>query len=229
MNQDKRVYYIISFIGIIPIIWLALLIAPLVDGGLVKIVNELPNSINHPFNITICENSMKSILIFLLSYGLGIGMYISTRKNYKRGKEHGSASWGSIRGINRKYRQLPESENRILTQNIRLGLNAKKHRRNLNTLVVGGSGAGKTLFYAKPNLLQASNNSYIILDPKGEILRNTGYLLEKEGFDIKVLDLVNMNLSNGYNPFVYLKTDNDVQKLVTNLFNSTTPKRKPKQ
>ena len=86
------------------------------------------------------------------------------------------------------------------------------------------------MFYAKPNLLQASKNcSYIVLDPKGEILRDTGYMLEKNGFDIKVLDLINMNLSYGYNPFAYLKSDNDVQRLVTNLFKSTTPKRKSKQ
>ena len=119
-----------------------------------------------PFNIEFCENSMKTILFFLLVYVVGIGAYVSTRKNYKKGKEHGSAKWGNPRVLNKKYKQLPESENRILTQNVMLGFDAKKHRRNLNTLVIGGSGAGKTMFYAKPNIMQASNNSYIILDPK---------------------------------------------------------------
>lgn len=137
MKQDNRIYIILTIIGIIPIIWLAILIAPSVDGGLVKIINELPKALNNPFNITICENSKKTILIFLLSYLIGIGAYFSTRKNYKKGKEHGSAKWGNIRAINKKYKQQPESENRILTQNVRLGLNAKKHRRNLNTLVIG--------------------------------------------------------------------------------------------
>jgi len=138
MNQDNsRIYVIISIIGIIPIIWLALLVAPIIDGGLINIINELPSALNNPLNIEICENSKKTILIFLLIYGMGIGMYFATRKNYKRGKEHGSAKWGNPKVINKKYKQLPENQNRILTQNVRLGLNAKKHRRNLNTLVVG--------------------------------------------------------------------------------------------
>lgn len=137
MNQDKRIYVIIFVIGIIPVIWLAILVAPIIDGGLINIINDLPLVLSKPFNIQICENSKKTILIFLLIYGMSIGLYFSTRKNYKKGKEHGSAQWGNARVINKKYKQVPESENRILTQNIRLGLNAKKHRRNLNTLVVG--------------------------------------------------------------------------------------------
>ena len=228
MKQDNRIYIILSIIGIIAVIWLALLIAPLTSGGLATIINQLPKKLQNPFNIEICENSIKTVLIFLLSYLIGIGAYFSIRKNYKKGKEHGSAKWGNTKEINKKYKQMPESENRILTQDVRLGLNAKKHRRNLNTLVIGGSGAGKTLFYAKPNLLQASNNSYIILDPKAEILRDTGFMLEQNGFEVRILDLINMNLSFGYNPFAYLETDNDIQKLVTNLFKSTTPKRKSK-
>ncbi len=138
MKQDNnRIYVILSIIGIIPVIWLALLIAPLLDGGLAKIINELPVALNTPFKISIVENSLKTVLIFLLIYGVSIGAYFSTRKNYKKGKEHGSAKWGNTREINKKYKQLPESENRILTQDVRLGLNAKKHRRNLNTLVIG--------------------------------------------------------------------------------------------
>lgn len=137
MKQDNRIYIVLSIIGIIPIIWFALLIAPLLDGGLSKIINELPIVLNSPFKISIVENSTKTILIFLLIYGISIGAYFSTRKNYKKGKEHGSAKWGNTREINKKYKQLPESENRILTQEVRLGLNAKKHRRNLNTLVIG--------------------------------------------------------------------------------------------
>ena len=137
MNQDKRIYIMMAILGIIPVIWLAILIAPIIDGGLIKIINELSSVLNNPFNIQLCENSKKTILIFLLIYGMSIGLYVSTRKNYKKGKEHGSAKWGNARIINKKYKQSPESENRILTQNIRLGLNAKKHRRNLNTLIVG--------------------------------------------------------------------------------------------
>ncbi len=150
MKQDNnRIYVILSIIGIIPVIWLALIIAPLLDGGLSQIINELPTAINTPFKISIVENSMKTVLIFLLIYGVSIGAYFSTRKNYKKGKEHGSAKWGNTREINRKYKQLPESENRILTQDIRLGLNAKKHRRNLNTLVIGRKWSRKNIILCK--------------------------------------------------------------------------------
>ena len=145
------------------------------------------------------------------------------KKNYRRREEHGSAKWGSAYKINKKYKQKPSSNNKILTRRVGIGINAKIHRRNLNTLICGGSGAGKTRFYGKPNIMQC-NTSFVVLDPKGEILRDTGYLLEDEGYEVRVLDLINMDKSHCYNPFVYLKNDNDVQKLVTNLFKSTTPK-----
>ena len=168
-------------------------------------------------------DSVKTVLVLLLCYGMGIGIYFSTRRNYRRREEHGSAKWGNARAVDKKYRQNPPSANKLMTQNVRIGLNAKKHRRNLNTLVCGGSGAGKTRFYCKPNLMQA-NTSFVILDPKGEIVRDVGKLLEKKGFEIRVLDLISMEKSHCYNPFVYLRNDNDIQRLVTNLFKSTTPK-----
>ena len=178
---------------------------------------------NHPFQIVWCEDSVKAVLVLLLCYGMGIGIYFSTRRNYRRREEHGSAKWGEARTVNKKYAQHPKSANKLMTQNVSIGLNAKKHRRNLNTLVCGGSGAGKTRFYCKPNLMQA-NTSFVILDPKGEIVRDVGKLLEAKGYEIKVLDLISMEKSHCYNPFVYLRSDNDIQRLVTNLFKSTTPK-----
>ena len=186
-------------LGLVPVIWFALLIAPAVSGGLSEIVSALPAAMNHPFQIVWCEDSVKTVLLFIAAYGLGIGIYLSSRRNYRRGEEHGSAKWGDPRAVNRK------------------------HRRNLNTLVVGGSGAGKSRFYAKVNLCQA-NTSYFILDCKGELLRDCGGLLEKRGYEIRVVDLLNMEKSHCYNPFSYLKSDNDVQKMVTNLFKATTPK-----
>ena len=113
--------------------------------------------------------------------------------------------------------------NKILTQNTAIGLDGRKHRRNLNILCVGGSGSGKTFHFAKVNIVNA-NTSFIILDPKGEILRDTGYLLEEKGYKIKILDLINMEKSDCYNPFVYIRDDNDIQRLVTNIFKNTTPK-----
>ena len=222
-DSDRKSAIIFSAIGIIPVIWLALLIAPLVKGGLPEIVSGFTTVMNTPFQIELCEDSLKTVLILLLCYGMGIGIYLSTQKNYRRREEHGSAKWGEARTVDKKYRQKPQSENKLMTQNVCIGLNAKKHRRNLNTLVCGGSGAGKTRFYCKPNLMQC-NTSFVILDPKGEILRDTGKLLESKGYEIRVLDLISMEKSHCYNPFVYLRSDNDVQKLVTNLFKSTTPK-----
>ena len=221
-NNTNIVFYVL---GIIPVIWVALLIAPYINGGIVKIIEEFPNLINNLFGLTFCANSIKVSLFFVLIYGMGIAMYESTKRNYRRKEEHGSAKWGNPRFLNKKYQQYPISDNKILTQSVKIGLNGKKHRRNLNVLVCGGSGAGKTRFYAKPNIMQC-NCSFVALDPKGELLKDTGNLLEKKGYEVRVLDLINMEKSHCYNPFVYLKTDNDVQKLVTNLFKSTTPKRK---
>ena len=210
-------------LGLIPAVWLALLIAPSLSGGLSEILEALPAAMNHPFQIAWCEDSVKTVLIFIAAYGLGIGIYLSSRRNYRRGEEHGSAKWGDPRAVNRKYRDKNPFQNRIFTQHVRMGLDGKKHRRTLNTLVCGGSGAGKSRFYAKVNICQA-NTSFFILDCKGELLRDCGGLLERQGYEIKVVDLLNMNKSHCYNPFAYLKNDNDVQKMVTNLFKATTPK-----
>ena len=162
-------------LGMIPVVWVALLIAPLLDGGLVKIVTEFPTAIENPFHIVWCKDSLMTVLIFLFSYGMGIGIYYSTRRHYRRGEEHGSAKWGDALALNKKYRAKSPSPNKIFTQNVRMGLNGKKHRRNLNTVVVGGSGAGKTRFFAKPCLYESFTagkdgafSSFVCLDPKGE-------------------------------------------------------------
>ncbi|MCM1150039.1 MAG: type IV secretory system conjugative DNA transfer family protein, partial [Butyricicoccus sp.] len=209
--------------GILPVTWLALLTAPYVSGGLPAILAGLPSAMNAPLNISLCGDSAKTILIFLCAYGLGVGVYASGRRNYRRGTEHGSAKWGEARAINKTYRQSPPSENKLFTQHVCMGLDGRKHQRNLNTVVVGGSGAGKTRCFAKPNLCQA-NTSFVVLDPKGELARDTGHLLEAKGYEVRVLDLLHMEKSHCYNPFVYLRSDNDVQRLVTNLFKATTPK-----
>ena len=214
---------ILCLFGIFPVVWLGLLIAPAVHGGLPEIVARFSAAMNNPFHIEFCEDSVKTVLFLLCAYGLGIGIFLSSRRNYRRGEEHGSAKWGNARTVNKKYRAAKQEENKIFTQNVRMGLDGRKHRRSLNTVIVGGSGAGKTRFYAKPNLCQA-NTSFVVLDPKGELVRDTGYLLEQKGYEVRVLDLLNMEKSHCYNPFVYLRDDNDVQRLVTNLFKSTTPK-----
>ena len=215
---------VLCLFGILPVVWLGLLIAPAAGGGLPEILARFPAAMNDPFHIELCGDSLKTVLVLLCVYGLSIGVFLSSRRNYRRGEEHGSAKWGNARTVNKKYRAIKPEENKIFTQNVRMGLDDRKHRRNLNTIVVGGSGAGKTRFYGKVNLYQASTTSYLCLDCKGEMLRDTGYLLKQKGYEVRVLDLLNMEKSHCYNPFVYLRDDNDVQRLVTNLFKSTTPK-----
>ena len=223
MNYNKKNNYVLYIIGIIPIIWLSLLTSPFIDKGLFEMLENITKALNNPFDISLCDDTFKVVIIGIFIYLVVIFSYELSKRNYQRGVEHGSAKWGNIKEINKKYHQQPYSNNKIFTKNMSMGLNAKTHRRNLNTLVIGGSGAGKTRFYAKVNVMQA-NTSFFILDPKGELSRDVGNLLEKKGYEIKVLDLINMNKSHCYNPFVYLKTDNDVQRLVTNLFKATTPK-----
>lgn len=225
MRQDKfsKPRLILYVCGMIPVAWCGLLLAPYLEGGLPGIVANAAAAFESPFRVQWCQNSVKSVLIFWLLYGCILGIYLSTNRNYRRREEHGSARWGSPSAVNKKYASKVKTENKILTQNVAIGLDGRKHRRNLNILCCGGSGAGKTRFFAKDNIMNC-NTSFVVLDPKGELLRDTGNLLESNGYVIKVVDLVNMDRSHCYNPFVYLRSDNDIQRLVTNLFKNTTPK-----
>ena len=186
-------------------------------------LSALTEAMENPLNISLCEDSLKTVLIVLMIYALSIGVALASMRNYRKGEEHGSAKWGNKHTIRKKYEQKPKSNNKILTNEVCMGLNAKAHMRNLNTLVAGGSGAGKTFFFAKPNIMQC-NCSFVVTDPKGEIVRDTGAMLKANGYEVIVVDLINMERSHCYNPFKYLMSDNDVQRLVTNLFKSTTPK-----
>ena len=225
VRQDRfsKTSILIYCLGVIPVVWLALLIAPAFGGGLPSLIENLGEIFKHPLHIQWCENSLKTVLIFVAAYGMGIGIYLSSARNYRRREEHGSAKWGNAGAVNKRYRDPEPEKNKILTQNVEIGLNGRKHMRNLNVLVCGGSGAGKTRFYAKPNVMQA-NTSFVVLDPKGEILRDTGNLLKERGYVIKVLDLIDTDNSHCYNPFEYIRSDDDILKLVTNLFKNTTPK-----
>ena len=185
MKRGNLIYYAA---GAIPVIWLALLTAPYLSGGLKSVIINLSKAVDDPFDITFCGDSLKAVLFFISVYIICIAVYLSSRKNYRRREEYGSAEWGNASQINKAYSDRSFSENKIMTENIRVSLDVRKHYRNLNALVIGGSGAGKTRFYAKPNIMQCSA-SYIVLDPKGEIVRDTGNLLMKKGY---TLDLINM-------------------------------------
>lgn len=208
---------------LIPAIWIALLVAPYMDEGLIHAIPYLSEALNHPFAIQWTDSALKTIGIFLVIYVLGVGMYLSSAKNYRRTEEYGSAKWANPNTVCKKYANKDYFTNKVFSQNVRMGLDGKKHRRNLNTVVIGGSGAGKTRFYAKPNIMQC-NTSFVVLDPKGEIIRSVGHLLEDNGYVIKVIDLIDMSKSLGYNPFYYIQSDKDVLKLITNLIRNTTPK-----
>lgn len=225
MRQDRfsKPRLILYACGLIPVAWCGLLLAPYLEGGLPGIVANAAVAFESPFRVQWCQDSVKSVLIFGLLYGCILGIYLSTNRNYRRREEHGSARWGSPSAVNKKYASKVKTENKILTQNVAIGLDGRKHRRNLNILCCGGSGAGKTRFFAKDNIMNC-NTSFVVLDPKGELLRDTGNLLKSKGYVIKVVDLINMDRSHCYNPFVYLRSDNDIQRLVTNLFKNTTPK-----
>lgn len=224
VGSDKlsRQNCILYACGIIPVVWLALLVAPLLEGGLKTLLEGFPVAMERPLQIQWCADSPRTVLIFLMLYAVAIGVYASNDRVYRRREEHGSAHWGNAAAIGKRYRQSG-CNNKLLTQQVAIGTDGRKHRRNLNVLVCGGSGAGKTRFYAKPNIMQG-NTSYVILDPKGELLRDTGHLLAQKGYNIKVLDLINPERSHCYNPFVYLRDDDDIQRLATNLMKNTTPK-----
>ena len=223
MRDAKKDEYVFLGLLLIPTIWVALLIAPYMDKGLIYAIPYLSEALNHPFAIQWTDSTLKTIGIFLVIYVLGVGMYLSSAKNYRRTEEYGSAKWANPITVCKKYANKDYFANKVFSQNVRMGLDGKKHRRNLNTVVIGGSGAGKTRFYAKPNIMQC-NTSFVVLDPKGEIIRSVGHLLEENGYVIKVIDLIDMSKSLGYNPFHYIQSDKDVLKLITNLIRNTTPK-----
>ena len=193
MKQDKYspVNLICYACGCIPVIWIALLFAPYLDDGLIGLIKNAGAAFANPLHIVLCRDGLRTVLIFLLIYGLALAVFLSSDRNYRRREEHGSAQWGSPREISRKYANKAAPENKILTQTVAIGLDGRKHRRNLNILCCGGSGAGKTRFFAKPNVMNA-NTSFVCLDPKGELLRDTGNLLKSKGYAIKVIDLINM-------------------------------------
>lgn len=173
MRRDKfsKTRVILYACGIIPVVWLALLLAPSLGDGIAGLLQTGGTALAQPFHIVLCEDSLQTVLVFLLCYGIALAVYLSTDRNYRRREEHGSAKWGSSGAVNRKYAAKDTAANKILTQNVSIGLDGRKHRRNLNVLVCGGSGAGKTRFYAKPNIMNAGT-SFVCLDPKGGATRS---------------------------------------------------------
>lgn len=208
------------------VIWAALLLASAYEDGLhlFALTEKFSEQFAHPFSIQWKPYSIPCILLCLLCYGCGIGLYYTSRENRRPGEEYGSAKWGNPKSLCKKYMDTKNPlENVILTKNVCIGFDGHKHRRNLNTVVIGGSGSGKTRFVVKPWIYSA-NCSYIITDPKGELLRSSGQLLKDMGYDIVVFNLNDPSQSDGYNPFSYIRNEADVLKLMDNLIKNTTPK-----
>ena len=210
---------------VVPIIWLAVLMAGCYEPGMTifTLMDAFSAATKNPFSLHWTTYAPKFIGIFLLLYGGAILLYYTGQKNTRPGEEHGSASWGSVRELDKKYRDKDAGKNVILTQHLQMSMNGKLHRRNLLQIIVGGSGSGKTRFLAKPNLMLA-NASFIVTDPKGEMLRAVGNLFLEEGYVLRVFDLIDPSKSDCYNPFCYIRKDADVFKLIDNFIKNTTPK-----
>ena len=216
-KSNDTLFYLI---GIIPVVWLALLLAQSLGGGLPELLRNLTSALEQPTNIVWTDKSLPAILICLAAYGMAVLLYRTNQGRTRDGEEHGSAVWATPASVNAQFAQ---KDSIPLTQHVRLGLDTHKHRRSLNVLVIGGSGAAKTRSFVLPNILTANTN-YVITDPKSEVLLATGGYLKEQGYDVRVLNLVNLEQSDGYNPFRYLRDEKDVLKLVNNLIQSTTPK-----
>lgn len=192
-------------------------------------INAFLASINRvcaePFANYYNETTLKAVAIALFAYATAILMYITSRRNFMPGKEFGTARFESPKMANRILADKDDNFNRILSQNVKMSLDFRRLKLNGNILICGGSGAGKTFYEVKPNLMQMPRNcSFICTDPKGEILRSCGEMLKNNGYNLKVINLLEMEKSDCYNPFSYIREETDVIKLITNLISNTTPK-----
>ena len=208
-----------------PVLYLAAVLASGYEDGMniIELMGRFAELVERPFSLRWTGHTLKFMLVAVVAYGVTILFLFSTKENKRTGEEHGSARWGSARQLDRKYRDKDPERNTVLTQHVSMSLDGRKHRRNLLQIVVGGSGSGKTRFFAKPNLMEA-NCSYVVCDPKGEMLRSIAPLLLEKGYVVKVFDLIDTKHSNCFNPFAYLHDDKDVMKMVNNLIKNTTPK-----
>ena len=219
----KKIHPIVWAILCLPVVYFAMVAASVYIPGenIFALLERISTMVRRPDLLRWTAYTPRFLLVFLLLYGGGVLLYYADHENRRPGEEYGSAKWGNARELNKRYADQ-NGKNVILTKRVSIGLDGYKHRRNLNILVVGGSGSGKTRFFCKPGIMSV-NCSYLIVDPKGEMLRSTGYLLKEEGYDIKVFDLIHPRQSDGYNPFTYIRDDPDVLKLMDNLVKNTTP------
>ena len=225
MKQNQDHNPLLWLLPVPMVLWLAAIAAYAYEDDMTLFVwmGRFSAALERPFSVRWTPHTIKFMLAALVAYGFAVVLYLSTRENRRPGEEHGSAKWGSAKRLNAKYRDKDPRNNTILTQNVRMSLNGKMHRRNLLQIVIGGSGAGKTRFFVKPNLMEA-NCSFLVTDPKGETLRAVAPLLLQKGYVIKVFDLIDPSHSDSFNALAYIRDDKDVMKLVNNFIKNTTPK-----
>ena len=223
--KPRKTSLLVWLIPVPLVAWGAALMAQALPPGipLDAVLPSLTQTLKAPLSLRWTERTGAFLAGGILLYAMIAAVYIVTRGNRRPGEEHGTARWGNPQQLCRKYHDRRKSRNILLTKHVRMGMNTHRHRRNLNVLVVGGSGAGKTRFYALPNVMQA-NCSYVVTDPKGELLANTGPLLQSKGYKIRVLNLTRPEQSDFYNPFRYIREDKDVLRLINMLIKNTNPK-----
>ena len=208
------------------VLWLGAIAAYAYEDGmnLFQWMGRFSQVLERPLSIGWTAHTPKFMLVSLIIYAFGIALYYSSRENRRPGEEYGSARWGDPRALCRKYMDHQHKEaNIILTQRVRLGMDGYITQRNMNILVIGGSGSGKTRYFCKPGLYSA-NCSYLVTDPKGELLKAAGGLLLSLGYEVRVFNLIDPEQSDCYNPFVYVREEKDVLSLIDNLIKNTTPR-----
>lgn len=230
-KKQIQTYLVVGFCLTIFLMFISLHIAPFLNGeDVISIIDSSLKSIkDNPMTIIWCDNSLKALGVSFLS-GLIITMLlVLNAKNYRFGEEHGTAKWGSATALTKKYKDREEHNNMLLTKGLKISFDDRHTGLNSNLVLVGGPGTGKTFRYVLPNVLNANNNSLVVADPKGSTLRKAGKYLKKKGYDVKVLDLKDTEKSWGYNPFVYIRNEDDIFKMVELIFAANTPKNSTTQ
>ena len=226
-TKKKIVPWILVAIGGVFCVWLGYLIGGAWRKGIQapEFINRFMDVLQHPFRNYFNAYTLGAIVVVLITYGVVVLMYYTSIRNYMFGKEYGSAKFANPKEVNEKLKDKNENRNKIISQNVRMSYDTRYTQLNNNTLVVGGSGAGKTVRNVEPNILQFPEKvSLVITDSKGENLLRNGNILKACGYKVKVLNLVNMEQSDGYNPFAYIRNETDINRLITNLLANTTPK-----
>ncbi len=225
--KDKRLLLIGVCIGALPVIFIGYLVGGAWEEGIdaFTFINNFNAVCEAPFRNYLNHFTLQTIGITLMVYAVVVLMYYTSQRNLMPGKEFGTSKFEPPAKANKLLADIDDSANRILSKNVKMSMDFRRLKLNGNILICGGSGAGKTFYEVKPNLMQMPQKaSFVITDPKGEILRSCGQMLRENGYRVKVLNLVEMDKSDGYNPFNYIREETDVVKLITNLISNTTPK-----